>query len=266
MAQNQGKAGKETRGFGFGGLIDLFRQNARDMAAAAAPPARPDIGQPDRRAAAPAPDSAPPPPDDTKAAYFRTLRLGDAEALKKLLDAQPQLISAKDADKTGMHVAAHHNNDQCLLVLFQRGADLNARDKDGWTPLCYAASVGAHQSVWMLAECGADIHAESNNGETPLTKAVKRFRSDLTPPDFSSLKTLVTAGSDPSHKTSGGDSAYSLAKSFGRDDVVMALLQADRQRLDNQDIQNGIAPAIRVMTPATIKKRNRPGHNAAGLH
>lgn len=206
--------------------------------------------------------------DEQHAALFRAVRMDDAAALQKILEESPDAASwhEKPADKlTPLHVAAHHGSTQAIRILYKHNAELDAQDKDGWTPLMYAAAFGVHQAVVTLIECGANPHIEDNNGDTPLTKAVKRFRSDLTPIDYSSLTALVTAGVDPARKASGGDSAFSLAKSFNSNSAVMALIHADRLRIDHADLAAGKEPAIRVMTPPTIKKRNRPGHNTAGL-
>lgn len=241
--------------FGFGSLRDLFNQTARDITQPAAPRGT---------VAAPA-STAPAPPVATAAeqeAFFRALRLDDIDALKKILADHPAAIDwreqGKAIDQTPAHIAAHHNNSRSILVLHQHGANLNAQDKDGWTPLIFAASTGAHEAVWMLTECGAKTDIEDNSGDNTLTKAVKRFRSDMTPKDYSSLKTLVTAGMDPAKKTSSGDSAFGLAKTITHDNVVLALIEANAVRVENEDIKSGKTPAIRVMKPANIQKRNRP--------
>lgn len=235
-------------------LRSIFNQNAQDVARAAAPPPAP------RPQADPA--GTPAPATTEQEAFFRALRLDDVDTLKKILAEYPGAVdwreAGKAADQTPAHIAAHHNNARGILVLHQHGANLNAQDKDGWTPMIFAASVGAHETVWILAECGAKIDTEDHNGDNALTKAVKRFRSDITPKDYSSLKALVTAGLNPAQKTSSGDSAYDIAKSFKRDDVMLALMDANGARLENEDIKAGKTPAIRVMKPAHIKKRNRP--------
>ncbi len=244
--------------FGLGSLRDIFNQTARDITQPAAP--RSDTIDP--ASAAPATPAPPAATAEEQEAFFRALRLDDVDTLKKILADHPAAIdwreTGKAADQAPAHIAAHHNNSRGIMALHQHGADLNAQDKDGWTPLIFAASTGAHEAVWMLTECGAKTDIEDKNGDNALTKAVKRFRSDLTPKDYSSLKTLVTAGMDPAHKTSAGDSAFGIAKTLKRDSVVLALIEADAARVENEDIKAGRTPTIRVLKPAHIKKRNRP--------
>ena len=47
------------------------------------------------------------------------------------------------------------------------GADLNARDKDGWTPLHAAAALSTTPSVQVLLDAGADPAARDKKGKTP---------------------------------------------------------------------------------------------------
>ncbi len=245
-------------------LRDIFNKNAQavtqpHITPPAPPPTLPAMrgGQTDPAGMA-APAAAP----SEQEAFFRALRLDDADTVTKILADHPAAIdwreAGKAADQTPAHIAAHHNNSRCIMILHNHGADLNAQDKDGWTPLIFAASTGAHEAVWMLTECNAKTDIEDHSGDNALTKAVKRFRSDITPKDYASLKTLVTAGLDPGQRTSAGDSAFGIAKTFKRDDVVLALIEFNATRIENEDIKAGKTPAIRVMKPAHIKKRNRP--------
>uniref|UniRef100_A0A914XIB3 Uncharacterized protein n=1 Tax=Plectus sambesii TaxID=2011161 RepID=A0A914XIB3_9BILA len=56
-------------------------------------------------------------------------------------------------------------------LLLQAGADVNARDKDGWTPLHGAAHWGERQACEALVENGADFATQSFAGQTPLDVA-----------------------------------------------------------------------------------------------
>ena len=42
-----------------------------------------------------------------------------------------------------------------IKVLLRRGADINARDKDGWTPYLAAASMGKMDAMRLLKALGA---------------------------------------------------------------------------------------------------------------
>ena len=55
-----------------------------------------------------------------------------------------------------------------LRHLLRRGADVDHRDEEGWTPLHHAASVGSLSTVNHLIDAGADIHAFGDGIGTPL--------------------------------------------------------------------------------------------------
>jgi ankyrin repeat protein len=50
----------------------------------------------------------------------------------------------------------------------EKGADVNARDKNDGTPLHYAVARGHLSVVEFLIEKGADLNARNRYGKTPL--------------------------------------------------------------------------------------------------
>jgi len=51
------------------------------------------------------------------------------------------------------------------------GAGVNARDKDGLTPLHFAAAYGTSEIIEVLIKAGADIRARDKNGKLPVDLA-----------------------------------------------------------------------------------------------
>lgn len=64
-------------------------------------------------------------------------------------------------------VAENCDLDECLRLLSE-GADVNARDADGCTPLLWAVLSGNMEVASLLIEKGADINSSNNDGETAL--------------------------------------------------------------------------------------------------
>ncbi len=69
-------------------------------------------------------------------------------------------------------IIAVSNEDQNLITsLLQKGADPNFADKDGDTPLMYAAMNGHREIVKLLIKNKADVNAKNKSGRTALTDA-----------------------------------------------------------------------------------------------
>jgi ankyrin repeat protein len=52
------------------------------------------------------------------------------------------------------------------LLVEELGADVNAKDADGFTPLHYAAARGDNEMILYLVEKGADVKAVSRRGQS----------------------------------------------------------------------------------------------------
>ena len=74
----------------------------------------------------------------------------------------------KTAISAALHEAASRGDHKTITALLADGADLHARDDDGWTPLHIAAWKGHRKAIVTLLDARADLHARSNNGWHPL--------------------------------------------------------------------------------------------------
>jgi uncharacterized protein len=61
-----------------------------------------------------------------------------------------------------------------MEALLAKGAEVNARNAQGWTPLHVAAAGGDPAVIALLLQHGADVHAQSHIGTTPLDNATAR--------------------------------------------------------------------------------------------
>jgi hypothetical protein len=135
--------------------VDAKRMQGASGAQSAAPAAPPAPAT----TPAPAPVTAlaarAPEASDLAAQLRRAAETGDIPELQMLLDKQP-VIDARDADgRTALMLSTLHGRGQAVDVLLAHGADPNAADGHGVTPL--QAAVAGHQQaiVEALQRAGA---------------------------------------------------------------------------------------------------------------
>ena len=82
-----------------------------------------------------------------------------------------------------MYDAAEVGNIDAVKQHLAAGTDVNARDKDGWTPLHPASYEGHQEIVELLIGKGADVNAKVElgplQGITPLDSANNRGRTEI---------------------------------------------------------------------------------------
>ena len=83
-------------------------------------------------------------------------------------------INAKDGNGYNvLHRASINKHEQIVKILLDAGADVNIKTTDGWTPLHLASSRGYEQIVKMLIKAGADLNVKADDGWTPLHVAIR---------------------------------------------------------------------------------------------
>jgi Raf kinase inhibitor-like YbhB/YbcL family protein len=65
-----------------------------------------------------------------------------------------------------LHAASAGDCPDTVALLVERGANLDAKDTDGWTPMIKAASAGHADIVRLLLEKGADMNVADSQGRT----------------------------------------------------------------------------------------------------
>ena len=87
----------------------------------------------------------------------------------------------------GLIEAAKDDKIQIVNEMLDKGADVNAKDKDGWTALLHATWYGNIDVVNQLIAKGTDVNAKNNDGETALMFAYENGYGEI-------VKLLKTAG------------------------------------------------------------------------
>lgn len=97
------------------------------------------------------------------------------EAMYRILIEHAADVAKKDAyGDTVLHTATMTSLTPSILeLLVAGGADVNARNKDGVSPLLIAVQKRNFAHIKFYAERGADINSADKAGDTPLTLALK---------------------------------------------------------------------------------------------
>ena len=102
---------------------------------------------------------------------FNAVMAKDIQRVQALL-AQGANVNAQDvAGTTPLMEASRWHHPDVVRLLIERGANIHARDMGGSTELMVASIYGSFESVKLLVESGAEINSQDNNGLTALDVA-----------------------------------------------------------------------------------------------
>lgn len=136
------------------------------------------------------------------------LRDGQLRVVDVLLHAPGLEIDAPNAvGETPLMMAALKGHLDVARQLLERGARL---EKEGWTPLHYAATGPSTALVVLLLDRGARVDVRSPNGTTPLMMAARYGQE-------SSVDALLSRGADPALRNERDMNAGDFARSVQRD-------------------------------------------------
>jgi ankyrin repeat protein len=141
------------------------------------------------------------------------------------LAKDPMLINATVYGDTPLHWAAGTGKYEMMRILLEHGANVNARDKDGATPL-HRASQNLHITAMkiLVEEYKADINARDANGFTPLHWAA------VMPDAQETVKYLINAGADVTARGTDGLTPEQSAAAGWHRDTVAILQEAMKNR------------------------------------
>ena len=128
--------------------------------------------------------------------------------------------TAVDArDKIGKTPLMEAGSLPVAAFLVNKGADVNARSTDGWTPLMLAAGNGRLDVVKYLVDKGANVNAQDKGDWTPLLSAACEGG------EMDMVKYLVSKGANVNARSKTGQSALTLATDRKKQDIVEFLKQ-----------------------------------------
>jgi len=175
-----------------------------------------------------------------------------------------ELLLAKGADinhrdiygRTALHTAAGDEDERNTLYikfLLEKGIPVDARDKDGGTPLMNAIGCRDLEIITLLLDNGADVNATGNFSVTPLT-SVARSRPEDEDDGTAIVKLLLARGASVNAEEDGMFSPLHSACSSGNAEIVKLLLAAGAKvNATDQDGQTPLQMAKRLDNQEIIK-------------
>jgi uncharacterized protein len=179
--------------------------------------------------------------------FFRAVNVDNADAVARMLAAgldpnqldprgQPALIVALQGeslkvarvllDARGIQVDVRNHAGETPLMMAALKAEVDlatalvahgaAVQKEGWSPLHYAATGGSAAIVRLLLSRGAALEARSPNGSTPLMMAARYGNEEA-------VDALLAAGADRTARNDLGMDASAFAASAGREKLAARL-------------------------------------------
>ena len=150
---------------------------------------------------------------DSTCTFDQNLLGGDEEA-----EAAKQLLGPLMSSSVLM-AAATFGNDRIVKLLLERGANVHQQRIDGSTAMhCgSAASANGESILALLAAAGGDVNARCKDGHTPLFAAVERGNAKV-------VRVLAALGANVQTPSGQGIPPFFVATHYGHADVVRVLV------------------------------------------
>ncbi len=128
-------------------------------------------------------------------------------------------VNARDNDGyTPLHFAALYGLTEACRDLIENKADLNARDYDDHTPLHFAALHGCTEAILVLIKNKADLNAQNKTLNTPLMMAAHHGHIEA-------ILVLIANGADVNAKDKHGTTLLQCTAMYGFTDICKVVLR-----------------------------------------
>ncbi|KAL5006401.1 hypothetical protein ScPMuIL_015207 [Solemya velum] len=111
--------------------------------------------------------------------FVWSVQNGDLDKVKELVEQQNMNVNEQIQGRCPLHCAADYGQAEVIEYLVSRGADVNAEDKHGITPLLAAVFEGHTDCVRILLAKGAKKNGKAPDGSSYIDCAEKEDIKNL---------------------------------------------------------------------------------------
>jgi len=110
---------------------------------------------------------------------FECAKQNQLKRVRELLDVGLDVNVRDDINSTPLHYACSNGAKQTMELLVERGANLNAQNDKGLTPLHTLITKRYDAVALWLVRQGADLHIQDKKGHAPRDYALQWFQKEL---------------------------------------------------------------------------------------
>jgi ankyrin repeat protein len=153
-------------------------------------------------------------------------RSGNPEVVREILRYHPDIEARGREGETALFAAGEYRDSDvdgarvdCIRLLVHAGANVNARDSNGNTPLHGIFLTDVEEELLKL---GADVNARNKDGETPIFTNV----------DNDAISLYIAHGADLSIRDNKGRTVFEAAAEHGplREEALRKAIEQSRQK------------------------------------
>ena len=149
---------------------------------------------------------------------------GHADVVRVVLGHGAQVNARDSRGQSPLYLASWKGHRTAAETLLDGGAEVDAREQNGWTPLMIGSAEGFSNIVEFLLERGANPNLRNVYGRTALHYAAMYGYSNI-------VERLLTHGADAAiREEESGETPAMVAARFGHNDTAEILRRADATR------------------------------------